>query len=86
MIDGGIKRESGWREAPLHERQKKSDDLLRANYAERAKHEAVCAARLGISREQYLERWRRLLASPEHSQHIVQFKGSDRSPGNSDKT
>ena len=67
------------------ERQKKSDDLLRANYAENSKHEAVCAARLGISREQYLERWRRLLASPEHSQHIVQFKGSDRSPDDSDK-
>ena len=70
----------------LHERQKKSDALLRTRSAAASKHEEVCAARLGISREQYLERWRRLLGSPEHSQHIVQFKGSDRSPDDSDKT
>ena len=68
------------------ENQKRSDDLRRSNFKSYSKGEDRCAARLGLSREQYLERWRQLLGSQDPSEYIVQFKGSDRSPGNSDKT
>ena len=68
------------------ENQKRSDDLRRANFKSFAKGEERCAARLGLTREQYRKQWQRLLASPEHSQHTVQFKGSDRSPDDSKKT
>ncbi len=69
----------------MSEKQRQSEALIRANLDDCLRHEAVCAAREGISPEEYRRRWQRLLASPDHSQHIVQFKGSDRSPGDSDK-
>ena len=68
------------------ENQKRSDDLRRANFKSFAKGEERCAARLGLTREQYLERWRLLLGSQDPSVYTVQFKGSNRSPDDSDKT
>lgn len=68
------------------ENQKRSDDLRRANFKSFAKGEERCAARLGLTREQYLERWRRLLGSQDPSVYTMQFKGSDRSPDDSKKT
>ena len=69
----------------VNEKQRRSEALIRANLDDCLRHEAVCAAREGLSPEEYRKRWQRLLASPEHSQHTVQFKGSDRSPDDSDK-
>ena len=78
------KKPSGGKRS-VNEKQRQSEALIRANLDDCLRHEAVCAAREGISPEEYRRQWQRLLASPDHSQHIVQFKGSDRSPGDSDK-
>jgi hypothetical protein len=66
--------------------QKRSHNLRRANYELYRKGEDECAKRVGLTREEYLERWRRLLGRQDPSVYTVQFKGSDRSPDDSKKT
>ena len=65
------------------ENQKRSDDLRRSNFKSYSKGEDRCAARLGLSREQYLERWRQLLGSQDPSEYTMQFKGSNRATNDS---
>ena len=70
----------------VSEKQRQSEILIRANLDNCLRHEAVCAAREGLSPEEYRRQWQRLLASPAHSAYTMQFKGSNRSPDDSKKT